>query len=50
VTCVSGENTPAPRPSWMFLSSGLSFSLPGIPLREASVYDLFRDEPTAPGP
>jgi len=50
VTCVLGENTPAPRPSWIFLSSGLSVSSPGIPLRDASIYDLFRDEPTAPGP
>jgi hypothetical protein len=50
VTCVSGENTPAPRPSWCSLSSGLSVSSPGIPLRDASVYDLLRGEPTAPGP
>lgn len=50
VTCVLGENTPAPRPSWISLSSGLSFPSPGIPLRDASVYDLPRDEPTAPGP
>jgi hypothetical protein len=50
VTCVSGENTPAPRPSRISLSSGLSVSSPGIPLRDASVFDLFRDEPTAPGP
>jgi len=50
VTCVLGENMPAPRPSWSSLSSGLSVSFPGIPLRDASVYDLLRDEPTAPDP
>jgi hypothetical protein len=34
VTCVMVEITPAPRPSWILLSSGFSIPSPGIPLRD----------------
>jgi hypothetical protein len=34
VACVMGEITPAPRPSWILLSSGLPIPSPGIPLRD----------------